>query len=262
MSDQRRIRARRCVAYALAISLVAAGRVVIAQVPQLSVQDRVAALSSLLADSELALRHYEWIETTIVTLHGEVRARKRERCYYAPDGTLKKDDVYSSDFPKAEPRETKRIAARPADVTEVVQDAPSLVSSYIPLSPINMQAARRAGRVSVVVLQPGRLARVNVLDYHKVGDEMGIEIDLAKNRILRVTVATYLDNITDVVTLNATMGELSDGTPYPATIMLEERTRSLYVTVRDTGYRIPDGTSMITRDAPRLDHGPMIRSPN
>jgi hypothetical protein len=211
---------------------------VIAQGQPLSPQDRLAALSSLLADSQLALRHYEWTETTIVTLHGEVKSRKQERCYYAPDGTLKKDDVYSGPA-KAEPREARAIATPPADASDAVQTAPSLVKSYIPLSPTNLQAAKRAGRISVVVLQPGKLARVNVLDYHKVGDEIGIEVDLAKNRILRVTVATYLDNITDVVTLNATMGQLSDGTAYPASIMLEARTRSLYVAVRDTGYRGP-----------------------
>jgi hypothetical protein len=237
MLHQTRIWVRSCVAYALVISLAAAGRLVIAQASQLPAQDRIAALSSLLADSQAALRHYEWIETTIVTLHGEVRSRKQERCYYGPDGALKKDDVYSSGLPKSEPRETRRLAATPVD--EAVQNAPSLVRSYLPLSPTNIQAAGRAGRVSVVLLQSGKLARVNVLDYHKVGDEIEIEIDLAKNRILRVTVATYLDNITDVVTLNATMGQLSDGTAYPATIMLEERTRALYVAVRDTGYRIP-----------------------
>jgi hypothetical protein len=219
--------------------LAGLGHVAIAQAPLLSVQDRVAALNSLVADSQAALRHYEWIETTIVTLHGEVRSRKQERCYYGPDGTLKKADVYSSGFPRAAPREAGRTDREPKDLTEAMQNAPGLVKSYIPLDPTDMQAARHAGRISVVVLQSGKRVRVDVLDYHKVGDEVGIEIDLAQNRILRVTVVTYLDNITDVVTLNATMGQLSDGTAYPAAIMLEEPTKSLNVAVRDTGYRVP-----------------------
>jgi hypothetical protein len=113
------------------------------------------------------------------------------------------------------------------------------VKSYIPLRPTDMQAARGAGRVRVVVLQSGKRLRVNVLDYHKIGDEVGIEIDLAKNKILRVTVTTYLNDITDVVTLNVTMGQLSDGSAYPAGVMLEEPTRALNVAVQDTGYRIP-----------------------
>jgi hypothetical protein len=239
MSDRTRIRVLSCLARALVVVLAGVGRVAIAQAPQLSVQDRVATLNSLLTDSQAALRHYEWIETTVVSLHGEVRSRKQERCYYGPDGTLKKADVYSSGFPGSESREAGRIERKPKDLTEAMQNAPSLVKSYIPLNPTDMQAARHAGRVSVVVLQSGKRVRVNVLDYHKVGDEVGIELDLAKNRILRVTVVTYLDNITDVVTLNATMGQMSDGTAYPAAIMLEEPTRSLNVAVQDTGYRIP-----------------------
>jgi hypothetical protein len=233
MSDQTRI-VLSCLAGALVIVLAGVGRAAIAQPPQLSVQDRISALNSLLADSQAALRRYEWIETTIVTLHGEVRSRKQERCYFGRDGALKKDDVNLT-----QPREGGRVDARLTDLTEAVQSALSLVKSYIPLNPTDMQAARHAGRVSVIALQLGKRARVNVLDYYKVGDQVGIEIDLAKNRIVRVTVASYLDNITDVVTLNATMSQLSDGTAYPSAIMLEERTRSLNVAVQDTGYRVP-----------------------
>jgi hypothetical protein len=239
MSDQTRIPLRPCAAGALVIVLAGAGHVAIAQSPRLFAQDFVAALSSLLADSRSALRHYEWIETTIVTLHGEVRLRKQERCYFGRDGALKKDDVYLSGLSKAEPRESGQVDARLTDVTQAVRNALSLVKSYIPLNPTTIQAARHAGRVSVVGLQLGKRARVSVLDYYKVGDQVGIEIDVAKNRVVRVTVTSYLDNITDVVTLDATMSQLSDGTAYPSAIMLEERTKSLSVAVQDTGYRKP-----------------------
>jgi hypothetical protein len=44
-----------------------------------------------------------------------------------------------------------------------------------------MQAARHAGRVSVVALQLGKRARVSVLDYYKVADQVGIEIDVQES---------------------------------------------------------------------------------
>src|ERR1700733_9438116 len=149
MSDQTGIRVLLCVAGALIIVLAGVGRVAIAQPLQISVQDQVAALNTLLADSQAALRHYEWIETTIVTLHGAVKSRKQERCYYGPDGALKKADVYSSGFPRGESREAGRIDRKPNELAEAMQNAPSLVKSYIPLNPTDMQAARHAGRVSV-----------------------------------------------------------------------------------------------------------------
>ncbi len=201
-----------------------------AQPPQLLVQEGVATLTALLTESQAALRHYEWMETTIVSLHGEVKSRKQERCHYGPNGTLERADVS---------RDAGRVV-RPTDFTPPWQNALSLVNSYIPLNASAMQAAKRAGRITVTVLQPGKHARVNILDYYKVGDQVGIEIDLANNRISRVTVTTYLDNITDVVTLNAKMAQLSDGVSYASAIMLEDRMRSLNVAVQDTGYRIPN----------------------
>ncbi len=239
MLDDTRIRIRLGLAGALVIAFAAAGRVAIAQSPQLRVQDRIAALDSLLTDSQAALRHYEWIETTIITLHGQVQSRRQERCHYGPDGILKKDAVYSSELPGAEPREAARAIRKPTALAEATQNVLSLARSYLPLNPTDMQAARRAARVRVVVLQPGKRARVTVTDYYKVGDEVEIEVDLAENRILRVNVATYLDSIMDVVSVNATMGQLVGGAAYPATIMLEERTRALNVAVQDTSYRIP-----------------------
>ena len=237
MSDHTGIRVLSSVAGALIIALAGVGRVAIAQPLQISVQDRVAALNTLLAESQAALRHYEWIETTIVTLHGEVKSRKQERCYYGSDGALKQEDVSLSGLLKPGPREGGRVDARLRDLTEALQNALSLAKSYLPLNPTDMQAAKHAGRVSVIASQLGKRMRVSVLDYYKVGDEVGIEIDLVKNRIVRVTVASYLDNITDVVTLNATMSQLSDGTTYPSAVLLEERTRSLNVAMQDTGYR-------------------------
>src|SRR3984957_6209389 len=237
MSDQTGIRVLLCVAGALIIVLAGVGRVAIAQPLQISVQDRVAALNTLLAESQAALRHYKWIETTIVTLHGEVKSRKQERCYYGSDGALKQEDVSLSGLLKPGPREGGRVDARLRDLTEALQNALSLGKAFLPLNPTDMQAAKHAGRVSVIASQLGKRMRVSVLDYYKVGDEVGIEIDLVKNRIVRVTVASYLDNTTDVVTLNATMSQLSDGTTYPSAVLLEERTRSLNVAMQDTGYR-------------------------
>jgi hypothetical protein len=50
----------------------------------------VGALKATLAASQATLRQYEWIETTVVSLKGEEKSRKQQRCYYGADGTLQK----------------------------------------------------------------------------------------------------------------------------------------------------------------------------
>ena len=118
-----------------------------------------------------------------------------------------------------------------------MQRAVSLVKSYVPPDPSKIQAVKDAGKVAIDVLEPGKRALINFRDYEKAGDNLGVEIDLVNNRIARVTVSTYLDSSADVVTLNAAMGQLDDGTAYASNITLNAQAKNLAVTVQNTGYR-------------------------
>ncbi len=51
-------------------------------------QDHVAALKTSLQQGLAKARQYEWVETTIISLKGEEKARKQNRCYYGADGKL------------------------------------------------------------------------------------------------------------------------------------------------------------------------------
>ena len=59
-------------------------------VAQPSVAERVTALKAGLGASQAALRQYEWIETTAISLKGNEKSRKQERCYYGADGKVQK----------------------------------------------------------------------------------------------------------------------------------------------------------------------------
>ena len=64
--------------------------ILIAQTPAQTPAERVAALKASLAASQTAIRKYEWIETTVLSLKGEEKSRKQLRCYYGADGKLQK----------------------------------------------------------------------------------------------------------------------------------------------------------------------------
>src|SRR5882672_2655756 len=53
---------------------------VIAQTP--SPQDRAAAIKQSLAQNQAALRQYTWIETTEISLKGEVKKQEQKQCSY------------------------------------------------------------------------------------------------------------------------------------------------------------------------------------
>jgi hypothetical protein len=223
---------------ALAVVFAVDSRITVAQAPQPSVQERVGALKASLASSQAILRQYEWVETTVVSLKGEEKSRKQQRCYYGADGALQKVLVDTSPPPDAKRGlRGKIIANKTAELTDYMQNAVSLVKSYVPPNPNRIQAVKDAGKVTIEVLEPGKRARVNFRDYQKPGDNLGIEIDLGNNRIARVTVSSYLDSAAEVVTLNAAMGQLNDGTAYASDIALNAPAKNLAVTVQNTGYR-------------------------
>jgi hypothetical protein len=221
----------------LALVLVCPG-IAAAQAPQPSVQERVAILKGTFAASQANLRQYEWIETTVVSLNGEEKSRKQQRCYYGADGVLQKVLVDASPPPAAKPGLRGRIIAnKTAELTDYMKSAVSLVKSYLPPDPAKIQASQNAGKVSIQVLDPGKRAQVNFHDYQKPGDNLAVVINLANNVVAGIGVSSYLDSPTDVVTLDAKMGQLNDGTIYTSDTTLNAAAKNLTVTVQNTGYR-------------------------
>jgi hypothetical protein len=221
----------------LALALASTG-IAAAQAPPPSLQERVAALKTTFAMSQANLRQYEWIETTVVSLNGEEKSNKQQRCYYGADGVLQKVVVDASPPPPTKPGLRGRIIAnKTAELTDYMKNAVSLVKSYVPPDPARIQATKDAGKVTIQVLDPGKRAQVNFHDYQKPGDNLAVVINLANNVVAGIGVSSYLDSATDVVTLDAKMGQLNDGTIYTSDITLNAPGKNLTVTVQNTGYR-------------------------
>ena len=208
----------------------------VAQQP--SVPERVAALKASLAASQIILRQYEWIETTVVSLKGDEKSRKQERCYYGADGGIQKVEVSASPEPeKKRGLRGKIIAKKKEELTDYMKQAVALVKTYVPPNPAKIQAAKDAGKVTIEVLEPGKRARLNFRDYEKAGDNLGVEVDLVNNRPLGVKVSTYLDDAKDAVLLDVRMGQLNDGTTYASDITLDAPAKKIQVAVENSGYR-------------------------
>lgn len=195
-------------------------------------------LKATMAASQAVLKQYEWVETTVVSLKGEEKSRKQERCYYGADGGVQKVELNKSPEPKKKRGIRGRIVEKKKEeMTDYMKAAVSLVKAYVPPSPAQIQVAKDTGKVSIDVLQPGRRARLNFRDYVKPGDNLGVEVDLANNRPLALKVSTYLEGASDAVTLDVRMGQLNDGTTYPSNVMLNAKAKNITVTVENSGYR-------------------------
>jgi hypothetical protein len=220
------------------VAMLTGGGIGTAPAQQPSVPERVAALKATLAASQIILKQYEWIETTVVSLKGEEKSRKQERCYYGADGGVQKIEVSQSPAPEKKRGLRGKIAEnKKEELTDYMKNAVRLVKTYVPPNPAKIQAAKESGKVSIEIIEPGRKARLSFRDYEKPGDSLGIEVDLVNNRALGLKVATYLDDPKDAVTLDVRMGQLNDGTSYASDITLDAKAKNLKVAVQNSGYR-------------------------
>ncbi len=202
------------------------------------VQERVAALKQSLQESQARLRQYEWIETTVISLKGEEKARKQNRCYYGAEGTLQKIPI--GDEPeqggRGGRRKQKIVAKKKEEAQDYMERAANLIHMYVPPAAAQIQAARDAGRIALRPLGPGR-ARLEINDYLQPRDLLTIDVDTSQNRVLGLSVTTYLGTPDDPVSLDVRMGALGDGTSYTAHTTLDAKAKNIRVVTENTGYR-------------------------
>ncbi len=222
---------------ALLVLLAGAGFICPANAQNPEVQQRVAALKESVARDQQTIRQYEWIETTVISLKGEEKSREQKQCYYGAEGSLQKVDVSESPQDKKRGLRGRIIEKKKAELTDYMKQAVALVKTYVPPDPARIQAVKDAGNASVDLPGAGKGARVNLRNYAKPGDVLSVEVNPASNRVMGLTVATYLDDPKDAVTLNVRFSSLQDGTGYPATEVLVAKAKNLTVNVTNSGYR-------------------------
>jgi hypothetical protein len=228
--------------YAWLPSLALAATFATAQVPQgppPTPQERVAMLKQWMQASQAQLRSYEWVETTVIAKGGEEKSRKLNTCYYGVDGKLQKVPAAEPAAEESNRRLGKRIIAKKKEeIADYMKSAAELVHAYVPPDSNRIQQSVNAGKMTMSPQDGGRRVQLVFKDYLKAGDSLGVDIEVATNRLLGMRVSSYLDDSTsDAVQMNVAMGVLPDGTIYTAKSTLSAPAKDMTVVVENTGYR-------------------------
>ena len=210
--------------------------------------DRAAVIKEALAKNQAALRQYSWIETTQISLKGEVKKTEQKQCAYGADGKVQKTPLPGAAAPAAAPKESGGGRRRGGRIKEAVvekkvdelkdymEKVAALVHEYVPPDAAKIQAAQAAGRAAV---QPaGSTVALNVKDYNKPGDSLAIGFDSAAKHLSSYAVTSYVEKPKDdEVTLSVTFGSLPDGTGYPQQVLLDAKSKNIQVKVTNSGYK-------------------------
>ena len=211
------------------------------QPPPPTPQQRVAMLQQWLKASQVQLRAYQWVETTVLAKAGEEKSRQQNQVYYGADGQLVKVPAGSASGGEASaprgPLRKHAAAQAKEDLTAYLQQAAALAHSYVPPDPNRIQQSVNAGNFAVNMVVPGRQVRLDFKNYLKAGDVLSVDIELPTNRLMGMQVSSYLDTQTDAVKLDVTMGLLPDGTIYTAVTKLAAPAKDITVTIENAGHR-------------------------
>jgi len=209
-------------------------------------QDQVTAVKASMQQGLAKIRNYEWMETTIISLKGEEKARTQNRCYYGADGKVQKVPVEQPAQAQQEQGgrggrrggrlKEKVVENKKDEMKEYMEQAAALIHSYVPPDPAKIQAAKDAKRVAAAPQAGGKL-RLTIADYLQPKDSLTIDVDPATSQLAGLGVNTYLEKPEDTVTLAVQMNTLADGALYAAQTTLEAKAKNITVVIQNTGHR-------------------------
>ncbi len=203
-------------------------------------KDHVAAIKQSLQASNAALRQYEWIETTAVSMKGEEKSRTQARCYYGADGKMQKVPIGgqpAGDEKKPRGLRGKIVENKKEEVSDSVKEASALVKQYVPPDPARIQAAKDEGRLSITPPDAKGMAQVVIKDYVKAGDSLALALNVTTDTLAGVTVSTFTDQAKDAVGMTIGFASFTDGTIYAATTNLDIAKENLAIAIENTGYK-------------------------
>ena len=227
------------IALLLSLALVP---VTLAQAPE----DRSAAIKEALAKNQAALRQYTWVETTTISLKGEVKKKEQKQCSYGPDGKVQKVPIPGQAAPQqAQEKGGGRRGGRlkktivenkVEELKEYMEQAAALVHQYVPPDAQKIQEAQAAGNVAV---QPaGGVTTLNVKSYLKPGDSLALGFDPAAKAMRSYAVQSYVEKPKDDdLNLTVKFNSLPDGTTYPETVVLDVTAKKVVVNITNSGYK-------------------------
>jgi hypothetical protein len=230
---------------ALTLIVVAGGLLPTAAIGQApSPQEKITAIKEALAKNQAALKQYSWIETTQVSLKGEVKKNEQKQCSYGADGKVTKTPMPGAAPPQQQPKsggrggrlKQKVVENKVEETKEYMEQVAALVHAYVPPDPQKIQAAQAGGNVSV---EPAAATTtLTVKNYLKPGDLLAIGLDSSAKTMRSLQVGSYVEKPKDDdVTLNVTFANLADGTSYPQKSVLNVAAKKIQVTVTNSGYK-------------------------
>jgi len=199
----------------------------------------LAAVKQSLAQNQQNLHHYQWTETTQVTLKGEPKPPKQFLCQYGADGQVQKTPIASQGMQPSQGGRFKQrmVKKKTEEMQDYMADVKQLLSVYVPPDPVKLQQAYQAGNASIAKGPSTGTVKLAFQNYDKAGDQLTIVFNTQQKKISQLSVQTYMQQPGDAVTLDTHFASLADGTNYAQQTVLNMAAKKMTVTTTNSRYQ-------------------------
>ena len=221
------------------IGLVAATgfiRFVHAQNPEM--QQHISDIKQSMAKNKQALAQYTWNEQVTISLKGEEKKQEHFQVRLGPDFKPEKTSLDPPAEPPSGGRLKKHVIAKKTDeYKDYANQMKALAQQYVPPDGALLQQAYAQGNVSVGPTGAPNELQLVIHNYLKPQDSMTLVFDKAQKELLRVQIASYMDDPKDAMNLTVQFSRLPDGTNHVSNLVIDGVSKQLNIAIQNANYQ-------------------------
>lgn len=204
-------------------------------------QQKIADLKESAAANKQALAQYTYKQTTTISLKGEVKKVTHDQVLTGPDGKPQKTSLDPPASATAAPSGGRLkqhiVAKKKEEYAEYADSIKALIAQYVPPTKDMIQQAAGSGNIALGPAgAPGEFKLV-ISNYVKQGDKMTFTINKAAGGMQGISIATYLSNPSDAVTVDVQFARIPNGPRYPATQTINGASKQMVILVQNSDYQ-------------------------
>ncbi len=207
-----------------------------AQDPQL--EEKVAGIKASQAANKQKLAQYTWTEQETISIKGEVKDTKDYQVHVGPDGQDQKTETNNDPAQQGgrEGRVKKRVVTHVTDeYQQYGQQIAALAKQYVPPDPQKLDQAYKQGNISLQSGGGGEV-RLVIKNFVKPSDSVTLTINGQTKTLSSASIASYLSDPKDAVTITVQFSQLPDGTNYPSNTVINGVSKHLTVNQTNTNF--------------------------
>jgi hypothetical protein len=202
-------------------------------------QQRVADVKEAAARNKQALASYSWNETVTISLKGEEKKQEHFQVRLGPDLKPQKTSLDPPPEPPSGGRLKKHvIAKKKEEYKEYADQMKALAQQYVPPDKDMLQQAYAQGNITLgtVAGDPNQVQLV-IHNYLKPQDSMTIVFDKTQKAIVRIQIASYMDDPKDAMNLTVQFERLPDGTNHVSNLVIDGVSKQLNIAIQNSNYQ-------------------------